>query len=348
MEDDRSLEEGPDEEPADPGDSPRYWPKWAEPSKEERVETRCPACSVSWWIHMNLCGFRMRCDCGAWIDVPRLAGERKPLEQISEGPVHAEETRDVVRTSRGRVSRTSKDRDPLWHDLGERTSVDLKAPLEPGALRHASVRVRQRWTDRSILEMAGMVCAFVIPSILLFLLTEGRERALYMPLASLVSGMLVLLVGLSSGRYTFSLLRPTHPAYFLESVILAFVMAACALGWGELMEKTTGADWDVYFNTLKKELGIVWMLFVIGVCPAVFEELAFRGLLQGRFSALLGRKLGVLVTGAAFALAHGITIGFFFHMVLGVYLCWLRIRSNSLYPCMLTHFLYNATIVLFF
>ncbi|MFQ5696395.1 MAG: lysostaphin resistance A-like protein, partial [Terriglobia bacterium] len=71
-----------------------------------------------------------------------------------------------------------------------------------------------------------------------------------------------------------------------------------------------------------------------------------RGLLQGRLSALYGRNGGILLQGIAFALAHGVTIGFPFHVFGGFYLGWLRARSRSLYPGMVVHLLYNATLVL--
>ena len=89
-------------------------------------------------------------------------------------------------------------------------------------------------------------------------------------------------------------------------------------------------------------------LLLIGVFPAIFEELAFRGMLQGRLTAILGRREGILATGAAFAMAHGISIGTPFHIFLGFYLGFLRERSGSLLPGMGLHFLYNSAIVLYF
>ncbi len=61
--------------------------------------------------------------------------------------------------------------------------------------------------------------------------------------------------------------------------------------------------------------------------------------------ALLGRTTGILVAGMAFALAHGVTLGLPFHVGLGLYLGWLRVRSDSLLPGMATHFLYNGILV---
>ena len=82
--------------------------------------------------------------------------------------------------------------------------------------------------------------------------------------------------------------------------------------------------------------------------PAVFEELAFRGLLQARLIPLFGRTQGIILGGIAFALAHGITVGLPFHAFLGFYLGWLRERSRSLIPGMIVHFVYNGTLVWYY
>ena len=98
--------------------------------------------------------------------------------------------------------------------------------------------------------------------------------------------------------------------------------------------------------SLRAELGLGWALFVVAVCPAIFEEIAFRGLLQGRLTMLFGKPQGMLITAAVFGMAHGLTMGLPLQMFLGLYLCWLRSRSGSLLPGMLVHFLYNGTLVL--
>ncbi len=88
------------------------------------------------------------------------------------------------------------------------------------------------------------------------------------------------------------------------------------------------------------------LFFVIVLSPAFFEELAFRGLLQSRLGLLLGAAQGAVVGGAVFGLAHGITYGLPFQWGLGVYLSFLRIRSDSLVPGMLCHGVYNGVIVM--
>lgn len=336
----------PEEAPETP-ESPRYWPKWGAPPPERRLEVRCPRCSLLWWIHQDLAGFRLRCECGAWLDVP--PGEQEPLAPLLL-PGHPVQEKELEQLPGNSLWTKDEDR---WFQPSEELpgkvyeeDIPTSLPLAPGTLRHASVKTRQRWTNRSILELAGMLCAFWIPSALVFFLAEGRAKALYMPFASLAAGLLVLLVGLSSGIYTFGLLRKARLRFFLEAGLLAFCTAFLALGLSRFLQEHGVSKEGLWLETVKEVLGIPWMLLLIGTCPAVFEELAFRGLLQGRLAALLGENLGILATGSAFALAHGITTGFPFHMFLGLYLCWLRVRCHSLLPCMVLHFLYNSTLVI--
>ncbi|TMQ17129.1 MAG: CPBP family intramembrane metalloprotease [Deltaproteobacteria bacterium] len=63
---------------------------------------------------------------------------------------------------------------------------------------------------------------------------------------------------------------------------------------------------------------LAWAVAVIAVVPPLFEELAFRGLMFG---------------------------GLLTHMPLGLYLCWLRERSRSVWPSTFAHFCHNFGVI---
>jgi membrane protease YdiL (CAAX protease family) len=88
--------------------------------------------------------------------------------------------------------------------------------------------------------------------------------------------------------------------------------------------------------------GVWWPVLLVCVSAAVFEELAFRGVIFGvlRRHARLAETL--LITATAFAILHLSAFALVSHTLLGLYLGWLRHRSGSLYPCVLAHFLHNA------
>jgi membrane protease YdiL (CAAX protease family) len=85
-----------------------------------------------------------------------------------------------------------------------------------------------------------------------------------------------------------------------------------------------------------------WPLLIVCVNAAVFEELAFRGVIFGVLRKHVGLQETMLITAAAFAILHLSAFALVSHTLMGLYFGWLRYRSESLYPAMLAHFLHNA------
>jgi membrane protease YdiL (CAAX protease family) len=82
------------------------------------------------------------------------------------------------------------------------------------------------------------------------------------------------------------------------------------------------------------------------VCPAVIEEIAFRGFLLERLTALIGRRDALLLQGALFAILHMSPVVLPSHFAMGVAFGWLRQRTGSLVPGMLVHGAWNLTVLL--
>jgi membrane protease YdiL (CAAX protease family) len=83
---------------------------------------------------------------------------------------------------------------------------------------------------------------------------------------------------------------------------------------------------------------------VAGLVPIV-EELLFRGLgftLLRRF----GDNAAVIATGVLFAAAHGLVEAFPVIAVFGLGLAFLRARTESVYPCMAAHAVFNSIAML--
>lgn len=84
---------------------------------------------------------------------------------------------------------------------------------------------------------------------------------------------------------------------------------------------------------------------VIVLLAPIVEELLFRGM---GYSLLEphGRTLAIVGVGVAFALAHGLVDAFPLLAALGAGLAWLRSKTDSVYPGMATHALFNGIAVL--
>ncbi len=85
--------------------------------------------------------------------------------------------------------------------------------------------------------------------------------------------------------------------------------------------------------------------FVNGLVAATFvpfaEELFFRGL-GVRALTFLGSVVAILGTALAFGLGHGILVALPIFVAFGAALAWVRLRSESVWPGIVAHGLFNA------
>jgi CAAX protease family protein len=91
---------------------------------------------------------------------------------------------------------------------------------------------------------------------------------------------------------------------------------------------------------------VVNAIVVATVVPFA-EELFFRGL-GVRALVPLGGIVAIVGTALVFSLAHGILVGIPALGFFGLLLAWLRLRTESLWPCVIAHSVYNGLGVLSF
>lgn len=321
----------------------QLWPKNQILAEKELIRAVCATCDQVWGIHQDMAGFRLACDCGGWVEVPW------PVSGNEQGSVA--ESKVTQHSLASRAEPPPEDLEGLVKlaplPLGEvrMEKVSTSVPLAPGELLHASVESKARWTNRTILELVGILFAFWIPMLIVSWNWPADQWVQLMPLTSLVSSVLVVTLGYFASAYSFSGLRmPKHQA-FAEAAIACAIASILAYLYVEGVHALY-PDVESSRSPIVDTLGIPLSIVIMALCPGIFEELAFRGLLQGRISALMGSTQGILVTGVAFALAHGVTLAFPIHLGLGLYLCSLRARSGSLLPGMLFHALYNTAVIL--
>jgi membrane protease YdiL (CAAX protease family) len=80
---------------------------------------------------------------------------------------------------------------------------------------------------------------------------------------------------------------------------------------------------------------------IVTVVAPIVEELMFRGVGYGLLEPF-GRNAAVILVGLAFALTHGLVVGFPVIAAFGIGLAYLRSRTESIYPCILLHACFNA------
>jgi len=97
-----------------------------------------------------------------------------------------------------------------------------------------------------------------------------------------------------------------------------------------------------WFNDLPVAVLVVFLALV----PAIVEELFFRGYALSGLQRGVGSIAAVVIVAAAFGLSHFMAARFVQTAVLGALLGLLVVRSGSIYPAMIAHFMHNAISVL--
>jgi uncharacterized protein len=89
----------------------------------------------------------------------------------------------------------------------------------------------------------------------------------------------------------------------------------------------------------------LYMLVCIGFLPAVCEELFFRGALQNVLIDWFGKKhawTAIIIVGIIFGIIHGQMQTVLPRIFMGVVLGFIYFYSNSIYTCILAHFINNG------
>ncbi|HMO14871.1 MAG TPA: ABC transporter permease subunit/CPBP intramembrane protease [Pirellulaceae bacterium] len=93
--------------------------------------------------------------------------------------------------------------------------------------------------------------------------------------------------------------------------------------------------------------GILAVLLVFSVVPAICEELTFRGFILSGLEKLRGRWSGVILTSIFFGATHAVFQQSVMAFVVGLILGFIALRTASIWPCIAFHMTHNGmTIIL--
>lgn len=127
------------------------------------------------------------------------------------------------------------------------------------------------------------------------------------------------------------------PLYFAAST-------AVILTIGELFPSLNLQETqDVGFNSenLTTVFEYVLAFVALVIMAPVAEELLFRGYLFGKTRPLVGAVAAALITSVLFGVVHGqLNVGLD-TFILSLFLCWLRVKTDAVWACMILHGLKN-------
>jgi len=163
--------------------------------------------------------------------------------------------------------------------------------------------------------------------------------------AGVIQYGIILAIVLAITRPDWSLLALRRPRSLLRVASAAVLVFVAVYGTSAVVAtysdpgREQGLTPDHWDSHRAAQFAVNFVVFV-AVAPAV-EELTFRGLGYS-FLEPLGRVTAVLWIGVAFGLAHGLVEGLPILIVFGAGLALMRAQSNSVYPGMIVHGMFNA------
>lgn len=96
------------------------------------------------------------------------------------------------------------------------------------------------------------------------------------------------------------------------------------------------------FTSHSKSGFLIPLALIIGLTPAICEEILFRGYIQTRLNRSFGPAIGIFVASFLFAAFHMDTVHSVAVFPLGLFLGVVAWRSGSIFPAMLAHFVNNV------
>lgn len=118
------------------------------------------------------------------------------------------------------------------------------------------------------------------------------------------------------------------PAFYL---VVTVVLASLPYAWQE-----NYSDAVAHLDT-----GGLWAFLAIVVAAPLVEEFIFRGLVLTRLTRAMPGWLAVLLSAAVFGALHSHPIQFAYAFALGCFFGAMDLRTNSIWPSILAHFVFN-------
>lgn len=203
-----------------------------------------------------------------------------------------------------------------------------------------------RWQE---LRVVGWLYGLLLMTSLVFGIAYFVERTGdFLPWIALADGIVILGFAVRYRKDIVALLRPsTFDRNARKMLAIATVIQFALLGAVFYLLEQTGIPFERITDEMQRHDYALWQLLALySLAPAVFEEIAFRGIIFDRLRRVLGEREGWLVQAALFSALHLSPVIFPTHFAMGLIFGWLRMRTGSLIPGMVLHAAWNAAIIL--
>ena len=181
---------------------------------------------------------------------------------------------------------------------------------------------------------------------------EGEQPQWWLYLGFLAAPTAFLIVGIWYFSYTkssfigFVKQQKCHPKYYLIALLLQvglFGLSELNVLFVEFLQSLGYKDAGITLPSLEGA-GFIGVFITIAIIPAIMEEFVFRGVFL-RETKEFSLPAQVLICGGLFALYHQNPAQTVYQFICGAAFAFVAIKSGSILPTMLSHFINNAVIL---
>ncbi|MFT3936961.1 MAG: CPBP family glutamic-type intramembrane protease [Chitinophagaceae bacterium] len=130
-------------------------------------------------------------------------------------------------------------------------------------------------------------------------------------------------------------------ASYASTAIIGAIVVNYAVKW---LNKTIFNAESYYYSAFSHlKYARLATILMVALQPAIFEELAFRGVMQEGMNKITDTKQAIFISAFLFSLLHMSFISFFWLMPFALWLGYIRVKEETIWYGMIIHFCFNTT-----
>lgn len=200
-------------------------------------------------------------------------------------------------------------------------------------------------TGMRIAQGLSSIMMFVVPPIVYYFLTRKENQMQALGFRKLTPPWWLIFIGVA--LMLVSIPVTATLTIWNESMTLGGAFSRLE-EWMKELEETARVLTEDMLN-VDTFGGMLLNFVIIALIPAIGEEMTFRGVLQQSLTRKMNPHIAILLSSAIFSFIHFQFYGFLPRMFLGMLLGYMFYITNSLWTCILMHFVNNgASVVIYY
>lgn len=202
--------------------------------------------------------------------------------------------------------------------------------------------------------MATQIVAGLVIGVIFRLLQINTESVVYgisIIIVNLLSFGLVILIGFKKAKQKF------NEIFKFKKVALDYWLAITVFMMGFIILTSEMDNFINYllpmplflqnaFDLVMVRQTFIISLILVGIVPAITEEMFFRGLILNGFTGIYSARKAIFISALLFGIIHLNPWQFFGAFIIGAFMAYILIKTKSILLCIYMHLFNNAANVI--